>query len=137
MRLYTNAALRLASSRRRLLFAIDPFYFFHLTKVLSYSDVNITLFVLIKLPNRQRFNRSSISPLMNMADGEQLDPTAGGTENTSNQSAPAQTVAAGKGKEKAPPPTDVSMDEDDDESEEEESGAEGAVRLLNLCAHSM
>ena len=64
-----------------------------------------------------------------MADGERLDPTAGGTEATSNQSAPAQTVAEGKGKEKAPPPVDVSMDEDDDESEEEESGAEGAVRV--------
>ena len=63
-----------------------------------------------------------------MADGEQLDPTAGGTEATAKQSGPAQTVAEGKGKEKALPPQDLSMDEDDSDDEEEESGAEGAVR---------
>ena len=62
-----------------------------------------------------------------MADGEQLDPTAGGTEATANQSGPAQTVAEGKGKEKAPAPQDMSMDEDDTDEDEEESSAEGAV----------
>lgn len=70
-----------------------------------------------------------------MANGEQLDPMAGGTETTAQQSGPAQTVAEGKGKEKVAPPADLSMDEDDSEEEEEESGAEGVVR--NVSQHCM
>ena len=62
-----------------------------------------------------------------MADGEQLDPTVGGTEATAHQSGPAQTVAEGKGKEKSAPPQDLSMDEDDSDEDDEESGLEGAV----------
>lgn len=64
-----------------------------------------------------------------MADGEQLDPRAGGTEATANKSGPAQTVAEGKGKEKAAPPQDVSMDEDDSDEDEDDSAAEGAVSI--------
>lgn len=67
-----------------------------------------------------------------MADGEQLDPKAGGTEATANKSGPAQTVAEGKGKDKAPPPQDVSMDEDDSDEDEDDSAAEGAVSVQNL-----
>jgi len=66
---------------------------------------------------------------INMADGEQLDPRAGGTEATANKSGPAQTVAEGKGKEKAAPPQDVSMGEDESDEDEDDSAAEGAVSI--------
>jgi len=70
---------------------------------------------------------------INMADGENLDPRAGGTEATANKSGPAQTVAEGKGKEKAAPPQDVSMDEDESDEDEDDSAAEGAVSNMCLC----
>lgn len=65
-----------------------------------------------------------------MADQQELDPKAPGTESTAAHSGPASTVAEGKGKEKQPV-QDVSMGEDSSEDDEDESGAEGAVCTYN------